>query len=249
MSRAIPLLPVRAACRAVAAAFLLGVTAPAWALGQDDAAPAPAAEAAPADPVTTSPATDAPAAEAEQLETIPVDQAEAAPTDGAARYPYTFAAARLRHTELDQGGTDGIGIAGSYLLLPNVYAVAAITKFEADDANSTTSTLFELGGGYRQEIMAGMDLNATVRVLQDDIKSEPQSEVVMGLQADVGVRKQLLPQLEGNLALAYVERSRLARGFLSGSALYAFTPSLSVGAEIIASSNSTAYGVLGRWAF
>jgi hypothetical protein len=226
MTRVTSLLPRRAARAAVVAAFL-SCFATAELLAQDEGA----------------------APETQPLETIPVDSTEAAPADVGPRYPYTFAALRLRHTELDDSASDGIGLEGSYLVLPNIYAVGAITRSEADDANSTESTLFELGGGYRQEIMAGMDLNAGLRVLHDDIKSEPQSQVKMGLRADVGVRKQLLPQLEGALAVSYVERSRLARGFLSGSALYAFTPSLSVGAEIVASSNSMAYGLLGRWAF
>ena len=247
MTPASSLLPVRAAPGAVVVVFLMSLAVPHGVLAQDEAAQDSSATGDVA--VEPAPPAEQAAPSTEPLETIPVDSAEAPLADGASRYPYTFAAARLRHTELNDSATDGIGIEGSYLLLPNVYAIGAITKFEADDAISTESTLYELGGGYRQEIMAGMDLNATLRVLQEDINSEPQSEMKMGMQADVGVRKQLLPQLEGGLAVSYVERSRLARGFLAGTALYEFTPALSVGAEVIASSSSTAYGLLGRWAF
>ena len=259
MIRVTSLLPVRAARSAVVAAFLLGLAAPQTAAAQEEApqpeATAPDEATPPAEPAATDPAAApaadaaAPAAAAEPLETIPVETAEAAPADESPRYPYNSATARLRHTEFDASATDGIGIEGSYLLLPNVYAIGALTLAQADDAGSTKSTLYEIGAGYRQEFMAGMDLNVALRVIQDDINSEPQSEVEMGLRADVGVRKQVLPQLEGGMAVSYVERSRSARGVLSATALYELSPGMSVGAEVVGSSNSVAYGLLGRWAF
>lgn len=242
MTRTFSSLPRRAARGAVVAIFVIGAARPLAVLAQEE--PAPADEtmqpetSAPADASATDPA----------LATIPVEPAEPAAAVTPS-YPYTFAAARLRHTELDESASDGYGLEGSYLLLPNVYGLAAITVLEADDVNGTKSTLYELGAGYRQAIFYGMDLNASLRVQQDDINSEPQSEVKMGVRADVGVRKQLMPQLEGALAAVYVERSRFARGLLHGSALYEIMPRVSVGAEITASSSSTAYGLLGRWSF
>lgn len=239
MTFAFSSLPCRAARSAVVATFLLGAAWPMATLAQEE--PTPADE-------TMQPETDASATTDSALATIPVEPAEPA-ADTAPSYPYTFAAARFRHTELDESASDGIGLEGSYLLLPNIYGLAAITVLESDDAIGTKSTLYELGAGYRQAIFYGMDLNASLRVQQDDINSEPESEVKMGMRADLGVRKQLMPQLEGALAVVYLERTRLARGLLHGSALYEFMPRFSVGAEVTASSSSTAYGLLGRWTF
>ena len=256
MTSAFSSLPCRAARSAVVATFLLGTAWPLAVLAQEE--PTPADETmqpettAPADAATAETGTAEPAADTSAtdpaLATIPVEPA-ATVDETAPSYPYTFAAARLRHTELDESASDGLGLEGSYLLLPNVYGVAAITLLESDDVTGTKSTLYEIGAGYRQAIVYGMDLNASLRVQQDDINSEPESEVKMGLRGDVGVRKQLMPQLEGALAVVYLERSRNARGLLHGSALYEFMPRFSVGAEVTASSNSTAYGLLGRWSF
>ena len=269
MTFALSSLPYRAARSAVVATFLVGTAWPLAVMAQEEPAPADEtmqpettapAEATPADPAPTEPAaeattatdpaaTDPSAAPTDPaLATIPVEPAEPA-AETAPSYPYTFAAARLRHTEFDDIASDGLGIEGSYLLLPNIFGIAAITVLESDDETGTKSTLYEIGAGYRQPFFYGTDLNASLRVQQDDINSEPESEVKMGLRADFGVRKQLMPQLEGALAVVYLERSRNARGLLHGSALYEFMPRFSVGAEVTASSNSTAYGLLGRWSF
>ena len=109
---------------------LAGLVGPAQA---QDAASAPvepvtAAEAPATDPAaapTTEPgaadaAVPAQATTEPPLETIPVPQAEPAPMGDKPTRPYTFAATRLRHTELDTTAEDAFGIELSYLLLPNI---------------------------------------------------------------------------------------------------------------------------------
>ena len=211
-----------------------------------DAAPA---EAAPADGAAPAAATaEAPAEPAP--ETIPVDQqAEAPPAAESSKRPYTFAATRLRHTEFDETAEDGFGVDVSYQLLPNVFAVGGIFTSESDDASGTESTQYEIGGGWFKPLSDTLDLNLVIRLVQRDVNSEPQSQVKMGIDADVGVRTDLTPRLEGSLAARYSESSRLTRAYLTGAALFAVTPRLSVGAEATASTNSTAYGLVGRWAF
>lgn len=229
---------------------------PAWA--QDATAPedAPAADALQAESVPAGPtgedaSTVAPDVAAEAApETIPVDaQAEAPPAAEPSKRPYTFAATRLRHTEFDATSEDGFGVDVSYQLLPNIYAAGAIFAAESDDARGTESTQFEIGGGWFTPVRDGTDLNFAIRLVQRDVNSEPQSQVKMGLEADVGIRTDLSPRIEASLAARYSEMSRSTRPYLVGGALFAVAPSVSVGAEALASSNSVAYGLVGRWAF
>ncbi|HUR41200.1 MAG TPA: hypothetical protein VM240_08520 [Verrucomicrobiae bacterium] len=243
----------------VVALCLLWLAAPAGA--QEPPDPATSEAAVPTSEDTTAagsasqsqPETITPDAVAEPapVATIPVVVEETPVAEGP-NLPYTFAAARLRQTDLDDASSTGMGLEVSYLLLPDIYAIGLITLSQSDDARSTESTQYELGGGYRRPYRAmdhAMDLFASIRLLHDDINSEPQSQVKMGLQADAGVRTFLMPQLEGSLALTYVERTRLARAFLSGAAFYHFMPRLSAGIEATVGSSSTAFGVLGRWTF
>lgn len=216
---------------------------------QDDAATAPAAEPAAADAVAPDASAPAEAPAEPPLQTIPVAQPEPEPVAGPSRRPYTFAATRLRHTELDASAEDAFGIEVSYLLMPNIHAVAAVSAVESDDASGTESTQFELGGGWIAPLSAATDFNAVVRLVQRDINSEPQSQVKMGFEADAGIRTDLSARIEGSLAARYMESSRNTRVALAGAALFAMTPSISLGAEVTASTNSTAYGLVGRWAF
>jgi hypothetical protein len=257
------LLPLRRAARLAVAALVVTTLSGLYpAFAQEEPAAAPADDAAtqasePAATDATAPAdgsaeatTAAPAeASAEApLETVPVDGAEAEVAAESHR-PYTFAATRFRHTEFDESADDGFGIEGSWLLQPNMYAVGAIFASESDDARSTETTQFELGGGYLLPLSNVMDFNAAIRVVQRDINSEPQSQVKMGFQVDGGVRYDLSPRIEGSAAVRYAETSRNARVFLTGAALYQLAAKLSVGAEAIIGSNSASYGLVGRWAF
>lgn len=212
----------------------------------------PSAESAPADPAPADAAApaDATAATEPAPETIPVEQqAEAPPAAQPSKRPYTFAATRLRHTEFDEAAEDGFGVDVSYQLLPNVFAVGGIFTSESDDARGTESTQYEVGGGWFTPVGDATDLNLVIRLVQRDVNSEPQSQVKMGIDADVGVRTDLTPRLEGSLAARYSESSRLTRAYLTGAALFAVTPSLSLGADASVSTNSTAFGLVGRWAF
>lgn len=248
----VSLLPLGRAARsavAVLAVTTLSGLYPAFAQQEPTPSEAPASPEAPAAGPADAAVADPAAAQAEApVDTVPVDRAEPAlPADP--QLAYTFAATRFRHTEFDDSADDGFGIEGSYLLGPNVYAVGAVFAAESDDARGTESTQFELGGGYRAPLNATMDLNAAIRLTQRDIDSEPQSQVKMGFQVDAGVRASLSPRMEGTLGARYAETSRNARAFLTGATLFELSRNFSLGAEAVVGSNSTSYGLLGRWAF
>ncbi len=234
--------PSRAArsTAAAAAAFLLSLSLPQSLMAQDPVPEESAAETAP----------PGEAAETESLpQTIPV-QDEPAAVDGAApAYPYTYAALRLTRIESDESETDGFGFEGSYLLMPNVFAIAAYSDGSSDDAASTESSQYEFGAGYRGELTRSMDFNASIRLLTTDSTSAVDSSLDLGYRFDAGVRGRLASQLEASAALSYVEGQQHHHGFFVGSALYELLPQLSLGAEVVAGKNSTSYGLLGRWAF
>ena len=191
----------------------------------------------------------APAQEA-PLETIPVDQApEGGGVSGAPTVPYTYASGRLHHTEDDRSAVEGMGVEGSYLLLPNVFAVGALFVGESDDASSVESTQVELGAGYRIELMPALELNAALRLLKLDVKSSTRTTEELGYQFDADVRRMLWGRIEGSGGVSFVEVDDSSHAYLTGSALYAVLPQLGVGAEATVGSNSYSYGLLGRWAF
>lgn len=226
------------------AAMLLGASAVV-------AAQEPAEQAQePTEQEAQEPGEQAPAAPQQPLETIPVDSTAAAPDAVQREYPYTWGAARLRHTEYDENATDAFGVEGSYLLLPNVYAVGALFLGESDDEDSTESTQFEIGAGYRGHLTPAVDLNATFRFvsLRVDTHAGPISDEV-GYQFDVGARTKLLDRLEGSAGLQYLQIFEAGHTFLVGSALYEVLPQLSVGADAVLGNSSMSYGLLGRWAF
>lgn len=237
MTRVLPLLSPRAARGAVVVAFLLGSAAPCAAQTQDE----PPLEPSMADSTAAEPA---------PLETIPVDGAETPPASDSPEYPYTFAAARLSHTEADDRATEGIGISGSYLLLPNVYGVASAFFGETDeDTDAIEISRYEIGAGYRHALGASMDLNVGLRMLQESESDSAAKRNELGYRFDAGVRATLLPKLEAGAALWYVDAANSSHGYLAGSALYEVLPRLGVGAEAVLGSDTTSYSLVGRWAF
>lgn len=218
----------------------------------------PAAETAPAEaadgsvaPAAASAAeagTAPEAAASEPLATIPVAE-EAADVATGSRHPYTWAAARLAHFEYNEQGADGFGVEGSYLLLPDVYAIGSYILAETDDANSVRVGQFELGAGYRLSLTPAFDFNGAIRLVKTDRRSDEAVSDGLGYRFELGVRGTVLPQLEGAAAVSYVEGNRTSHAYLIASALYAVLPRLSIGAESTVAENSMAYAVLGRWAF
>lgn len=207
----------------------------------------PTGAAAPVEPAAAAPA---PAESPETVATIPVeDEPDAA--SGAALYPYTFAAARIIRAELDDDVLDGFGLDGSYLLLPSIYGVGAIFMGETDqDPRATEVTRFELGAGYRQALVRGMELNLGLRLLQQESKPDAATaRTDLGYRFDAGVRATLLPRVEAGAALWYVDAAGTSHGFLAGSALYELSPRLGLGAEAVVGTNSTSYSALARWVF
>jgi hypothetical protein len=232
---------------AVAVAVVLGLGLPQSLMAQD---PAPEEAAAPAE----TPAADAAPAEATDTETvsetIPVQDAPDAAVDSAVpAYPYNYAALRFMRIDYDESEADGFGLEGSYLLMPNVFAIAAYAGASSDDAASTESSQFQVGAGIRAPATQSLDFNATIRMVTTDSESATDTGLDLGYRFDAGVRGRLASRLEGNAALSYVEGQQHHHGFFVGSALYELMPQLSLGAEVIAGNSSTSYGVLGRWAF
>lgn len=244
-------LPSRAArsTAAAAAALVLGLSLPLSLMAQDPVPEESATEAAP----EGTPAPDAQPAEATDPqalpETIPVQEEPAAVDGGAPAYPYTYAALRLTRIEYDESETDGFGFEGSYLLMPNIFAIAVYSGESSDDTASTESSQFEFGAGYRGTLTPSMDFNASIRLLTTDTESAADSSLDLGYRFDAGVRGRLASRLEASAALSYVEGQQHHHGFLVGSALYELLPRLGLGAEVIAGESSTSYGLLGRWAF
>jgi hypothetical protein len=188
-------------------------------------------------------------AQEQPLETIPVDpEAAAAPSDSA-NVPYNWAAARFLRVEYDESSADGLGIEGSYLLLPNIYGVGALFLGEGD-ASETTQV--ELGAGFRTALTPAIDANAAFRFVKLETDAADGSQVAddIGYKFDAGVRTLLMERLEGAAGLTFASISGEAgHTFLTGSALYRVLPQMSVGIEALYGNSSYSYGLLGRWAF
>jgi len=236
---------------AVAAAVVLGLGLPQSLMAQDPRTEEAPAGSAPADTTAAEEASPAEATDVQPVaETIPVQETPAAAVDHAVpAYPYTYAALRFMRIEYDESEADGFGFEASYLLMPNVFAIAAYADVSSDDAASTESSQFQVGAGIRATAMQSLDFNATIRLVTTDSESATDAGLDLGYRFDAGVRGRLASRLEGNAALSYVEGQQHHHGFFVGSALYELMPQLSLGAEVIAGNSSTSYGVLGRWAF
>jgi len=236
---------------AAAAALVLGLSLPQSLMAQDPATEGAAAEPAATETPAAEEASPAETTDAQPVaETIPVQEAPDTAVDSAVpAYPYNYAAFRLMRTEYDESEADGFGFEGSYLLLPNVFAIAAYAGASSDDAASTESSQFQVGAGFRAPAAPAVDFNATIRLVTTDSESATDAGLDLGYRFDAGLRGRLASRLEGTVALSYVEGQQHHHGFFVGSALYELRPQLSLGAEVIAGNSSTSYGVLGRWAF
>lgn len=234
---------------AAAAALVLGLGLPQSLMAQEPAPSEAPAETA-SESATVADAAPAEAAEAQPVpETIPLQEPPVVVEAAVPAYPYTYAALRFTQIEYDESEADGFALEGSYLLMPNIFVVAAYSDTSSDDAAETESGRYEIGAGFRGALLPTMDFNATLRMVTTDNQSASDSALDLGYRFDAGVRARLASRLEGSAALSYVEGQQHHHGFFVGSALYELMPQLGLGAEVIAGNSSTSYGVMGRWAF
>jgi hypothetical protein len=208
--------------------------------------PAPAEYAAPAE-ASPGEVSAAPAPAAAPLDTIPVRED---PATGALKYPYDYAAVRVRHADYDDYAVDGFGIEGSYLVAPNWFAIGRYAMGQTDATVASDTSEAELGLGYRQAIWYGMDANGSVRLVKSNLDNGTATNDELGYRAEAGVRYEAMDRLEvaGGLIFADVDY-RSDHAYATASAYYRVMKQLGVGAEAIVGSSSLTYGLVGRWSF
>ena len=173
--------------------------------------------------------------------------AQAAGQSGYGSMSYSYGDARLIVVEPDVGdNADGIRLDGSFMFQPQLYAVAAVTRY---GDNNYDITMLEGGVGYRQALRSGMDLVAQGGLVLAEIDVGPFSDDDTGLFLRGGLRGVATPQIEYG---AYAEyRSIFDDGdvTLTGEGLLHFTHNLAMVASLGLSDdfNTLTLGV--RWSF
>jgi hypothetical protein len=148
---------------------------------------------------------------------------------------YTFAEARfLLDAEVDGDGFeddgDGMRIAGSYQITPEIYAFAKYDDVELDDTDIDLS-LLRLGGGYIYPINATWDVNASLAYADLEADGPGGDEDDSGFELSGGVRGLVKPQIEVRASLNYIDLDDSDTYFTFGGDYY-FLPNVSAGIEV-----------------
>lgn len=167
------------------------------------------------------------------------------------RLSYTLGEVRVVAQDPDGGrNADGVAIAGSALLDPNLFVAGSYQSTGSGGPNDTNDDLFEAGVGLRHAFTSQVDLIGIAGLVHEsrevggrDFGSD------IGPSLTGGIRSPLTPKIEVGAYLNY--RSLFGDGSLGvrGEGLYHFTPNFSVLAGAGLSDNDRIATLGARWYF
>jgi hypothetical protein len=149
---------------------------------------------------------------------------------------YTFVEARfLLDVEYEEDNFeddgDGMRIAGSFQITPEIYAFAKYDDVELDDSNIDLS-LLRLGGGYIFPINATWDVNASLAYADIEADAGRRGDAdESGFELSGGVRGMVKPEIGVRASLNYIDLEGSDTYFTLGGDYY-FLPNVSAGLEI-----------------
>jgi hypothetical protein len=149
---------------------------------------------------------------------------------------YTFVEARFildaeyEEDNFEDDG-DGLRIAGSYQLTPEIFAFAKYDDVELDDSNIDLS-LLRLGGGYIFPVNPTWDVNASLAYADIEADAGRRGDAdESGFELSGGVRGLVKPQIEVRASLNYIDLEGSDTYFTFGGDYY-FLPNVSAGIDI-----------------
>lgn len=201
------------------------------------------------------------AAAEKPLATIPVKdstKAEALTRDTA--LPYSYAELAYTMTKFDDISVDGdtLALNGSYLFMPNIFAVGSYTSGSLDTSPSLDITTLQLGAGYRYPLSMTTDVAASLEFVQAKAEAGSASDDDSGYQLTVGVRGLFMDKIEGAGGLMYTDVGDDAATTLNLSALYnlsQWVPQLQAGVDLalgdepVTAESAKSYGLKVRYSF
>lgn len=165
---------------------------------------------------------------------------------------YNFIEGRYQKVEFDAGSIDvdgdGFGIGGSFEINENVFAVASYSTADFDfgiDLNQLS-----LGVGYHVDVSPNADFFATLSFVRAEVEASGfGSEDEDGFGAAIGMRGMVSDQVELFGTLSYVDLGDDDGTAIGGGALYSFTDTFALGANIEFDDDVTTYGISARLYF
>ena len=165
---------------------------------------------------------------------------------------YNFLEGQYQRVEFDEGfidvDGDGFGIAGSFEINENVFALASYSTADFDfgiDLNQLT-----IGAGYHVDVSENADFFAALSFIRAEVEASGfGSEDEDGFGATIGVRGMVSDQVELFGTLSYVDLGSDDSTALGGGALYNFNDAFAVGANVEFDDDVTSYGLTARFYF
>ncbi|MEN9806602.1 MAG: hypothetical protein RL756_1122 [Pseudomonadota bacterium] len=160
---------------------------------------------------------------------------------------YTYFDVGYVRTDIDdiEENVDSLGLAGSFALTDNLYLFAdyedGSASFERIDVDVST-TLVGVGANFG--LSDTVDLFAEASYVNAELEAGEFIEVdESGFGLSAGVRAMVMPQLELNAGLSYVEIEELDDTSLDLGAVYSFTDVFALVLGVSFADNANTYGV------
>jgi opacity protein-like surface antigen len=160
---------------------------------------------------------------------------------------YTYFDVGYVRTDIDdiEENVDSLGLAGSFALTDNLYLFAdyedGSASFERIDVDVST-TLVGVGANFG--LSHTVDLFAEASYVNAELEAGEFIEVdESGFGLSAGVRAMVMPQLELNAGLSYVEIEELDDTSLDLGAVYSFTDVFALVLGVSFADNANTYGV------
>jgi hypothetical protein len=166
---------------------------------------------------------------------------------------YNFLEGGYLRVEFDNSGFDldgdGFGIGGSFELNENLFAFASYSTADFDfgiDLNQLSA-----GVGYHVDISQNSDFFAALSFVRAEAEAAGLGSADEdGIGVTIGVRSMVSDQVELFGTLSYVDLGGDADGTsVGGGALYSFTDTFAVGANVEFDEDVTSYGLTARLYF
>lgn len=160
---------------------------------------------------------------------------------------YTYFDVGYVRTDIDdiEENVDSLGLAGSFALTDNLYLFAdyqdGSASFERIDVDVST---MEVGAGANFGLSDTVDLFAEAGYVKAELEAGEFVEVdESGFGLSAGVRAMVMPQLELNAGLSYVEIEELDDTSLDIGAVYSFTDVVALVLGASFADNTNTYGI------